>query len=152
MNVVRTLRTAGVVALVGLFCLASLPLGAQTTTASVSGAVSDSQGGFLPGATVTLTSNTQGNTLTAVTDAQGNFVFNVVRPDTYTLRVTMTGFKTLERPRVVVNANDKFFTGNMTLEVGEMTESVTVLARVSELQASSGERSKSGSTTGGVSE
>jgi len=141
MNVVRTLRTAGVVALVGLFCLASLPLGAQTTTASVSGAVSDSQGGFLPGATVTLTSNTQGNTLTAVTDAQGNFVFNVVRPDTYTLRVTMTGFKTLERPRVVVNANDKFFTGNMTLEVGEMTESVTVLARVSELQASSGERS-----------
>jgi hypothetical protein len=141
MNVVRTIRTAGVMALIGLFVLAGQPLEAQTTTASVSGAVADSQGGFLPGATVTLTSNTQGNTLTAVSDAQGNFQFNVVRPDTYTLRVTMTGFKTLERPRLVVNANDKFFAGTMTLDVGEMTESVTVLARVTELQASSGERS-----------
>jgi len=82
-------------------------LHAQTTSASVSGVVQDSQGGVLPGVTVTLTSRTQGNVLTTVTDSGGRFVFPIVRPDTYTLQVTLTGFKTLERTNLVVNANDK---------------------------------------------
>ena len=43
-------------------------LHAQTTSASVSGSVQDAQGGVLPGVTVTLTSRTQGNVLTTVTD------------------------------------------------------------------------------------
>jgi hypothetical protein len=132
---------AGAAALAALLCFASQPLRAQSTSASVSGAVVDSQGGTLPGATVTLTSRTQGNALSAVTDAEGNFVFNLVRPDTYSLRVAMSGFKTLERPNVVVSANDRFVAGTLTLDVGEMTESVTVTARLSELQAASGERS-----------
>ena len=46
-------------------------LRAQTTSASVSGSVQDAQGGVLPGVTVTLTSRTQGNVLTAVTDDGG---------------------------------------------------------------------------------
>jgi len=136
-----TLHTLGASALAAVLCLPSQPLAAQTTSANVSGAVVDSQGGALPGATVTLTSKTQGNVLTAVTDGEGGFVFTFVRPDSYSLKVAMGGFKTLERSNVVVNANDRFFTGTLTLEVGEMTESVTVLARVSELQARSGERS-----------
>ena len=84
---------------------------AQTTSASVSGSVQDAQGGVLPGVTVTLTSRTQGNVLTATTDDEGRFVFAIVRPDTYTLQVTLQGFKTLERTNVVVNANDRFSTG-----------------------------------------
>ena len=54
-----------------------------------------------------MTSGTQGNVLTAVTDAGGRFVFPIVRPDTYTLQATLTGFKTAERTNLVVNANDK---------------------------------------------
>ena len=69
-------------------------LHAQTTSASVSGSVQDSQGGVLPGVTVTMTSRTQGNVLTAVTDGGGRFVFPIVRPDTYTLQATLPGFKT----------------------------------------------------------
>ena len=80
---------------------------AQTTSASVAGIVQDSQGGVLPGVTVTLTSRTQGNALTAITDAGGRFVFPIVRPDTYTLQAALQGFKTLERTNLVVNANDK---------------------------------------------
>jgi hypothetical protein len=116
-------------------------LEAQTTSAAVFGSVQDSQGGILPGATVTLTSRTQGHALTTATDTQGRFVFPIVRPDAYTLRVTLPGFKTLERTNVVVDANDKFSTGILVLEVGQVTESVSVVARVSELQARSGERS-----------
>ena len=109
-------------------------LRAQTTSASVSGAVQDSQGGVLPGVTVTLTSRTQGNVLTAVTDDGGRFVFPIVRPDTYTLQVTLQGFKTLERTNLVVNANDKLSTGSLTLEVGALSEEVSVTSRVTELQ------------------
>jgi hypothetical protein len=128
--------------LLGLALLASVtPLHAQTTSASVAGEVKDAQGGVLPAATVTLTSRTQGNALTAVTDSQGRFVFTIVRPDTYTLRVSLAGFKALERTNVVVNANDKFSAGILALEVGGIEESVSVTARVSELQAESGERS-----------
>src|SRR3954451_23332254 len=78
-------------------------LRAQTTSASVTGAIQDPQGGVLPGVTVTLTSNTQGNVLTAVTDDAGRFVFPTVRPDTYSLTAALQGFKMLERKNVVVN-------------------------------------------------
>ena len=118
-------------------------LRAQTTSASVSGSIQDSQGGVLPGVTVTMTSRTQGNALTAVTDDGGRFVFPIVRPDTYTLQVTLAGFKTAERTNLVVNANDKLSTGPLTLEVASLTENVTVTAAspVTPLQSASGERS-----------
>jgi len=128
-------------------CLALLLLAqpsvlfAQTTSASVTGSVQDPQGGVLPGVTVTLTSRTQGNVLTAVTDEGGRFVFPIVRPDTYSLQATLQGFKTLERTNLVVNANDKLSAGSLTLEVGNMTEEVTVSSRVTEVQSASGERS-----------
>jgi Carboxypeptidase regulatory-like domain/TonB-dependent Receptor Plug Domain len=138
----KGLRALLGVAVVGLLVLGSPPLvRAQTTSASVSGTVQDAQGGVLPGVTVTLTSRTQGNTLTAVTDESGRFVFSIVRPDTYALQVTLQGFKTLERTNLVVNANDRITTGALTLEVGQMTEEVSVTSRVTELQSTTGERS-----------
>ena len=114
---------------------------AQTTSATVSGSVQDSQSGVLPGVTVTMTSRTQGNVLTGVTDGGGRFVFPIVRPDTYTLQVTLAGFKTLERTNLVVNANDKLSTGTLTLEVGGLTEEVSVTSPITPLQSASGERS-----------
>ena len=107
----------------------------------MSGLVQDTQGGVLPGVTVTLTSRTQGNVLTAVTDTDGRFIFAIVRPDAYSLQVALEGFKTLERTNLVVSANERLSAGTLTLEVGQMTEEVTVTSRVSELQMTSGERS-----------
>ena len=135
-------RSSSLALLLALVCLTSATsLQAQTTSASVSGTVQDSQGGVLVGATVTLTSRTQGHALTTMTREQGRFVFPIVRPDRYSLQVAMPGFKTLEQANVVVNANDDFSAGILTLEIGQMSESVSVLARVSELQVESGERS-----------
>src|SRR5580765_5100654 len=134
----------------GILCLALVALvfagyptvlRAQTTSATVSGTVQDSQGGVLPGVTVTLTSRTQGNVLTAVTDGGGRFVFPIVRPDTYTLQATLPGFKTAERTNMVVNANDKLSTGSLTMDVGALSEEVTVSSPVTPLQSVSGERS-----------
>jgi hypothetical protein len=143
MGFVRRLGRRPASALVALVLATISPavVAAQTTSASVSGVVQDSQGGILPGVTVTMTSRTQGNTVTAVTDAGGRFVFPIVRPDSYTLRATLEGFKTTERTNVVVNANDKLSTGALTMEIGGVTEEVSVTGRVVELQTTSGERS-----------
>jgi hypothetical protein len=127
---------------VGLLGFAgSTTVSAQTTSASIFGQVKDSQGGVLPGATVTLTSRTQAYSLNATTDSEGRFAFPIVRPDLYSLKISMQGFKTTERTNVQVNANDKFSAGSIALEVGAITEEVSVSGRVSELQAQSGERS-----------
>jgi hypothetical protein len=142
MHLIRPGRVAlAIMVTIGLGLLMAAPLGAQTTSASVFGQVKDSQGGVLPGVTVTLTSKTQANVLTATTDAEGRFVFAIVRPDNYVMRATLQGFKTLERTTVQVNANDRFFAGILTMDVGALTEEVSVTGRVSELQATSGERS-----------
>ena len=143
MGFVRRLRRRPASALLALILITVSPsvVDAQTTSAAVSGVVQDSQGGVLPGVTVTMTSRTQGNTLTTVSDAGGRFVFPIVRPDTYTLRATLEGFKTSERTNVVVNANDKLSTGSLMMEIGGVTEEVSVTGRVVELQSTSGERS-----------
>jgi Carboxypeptidase regulatory-like domain len=105
-------------------------LRAQTTSASVVGSVRDTQGASLLGAAVTLTSNTQGNILATATDREGSYVFPYVRPDTYTLKVSLAGLKTIETTRVVVSANDRFSAGILTMQIGDMQESATVIARV----------------------
>ena len=82
----RRLRAVVLLATVGLVALAATTVArAQTTNASVAGTVQDAQGGVLPGVTVTLTSRTQGNTFTAVTDAKAASSFNRP-PDSYTLQ------------------------------------------------------------------
>jgi hypothetical protein len=141
MSVDRLRVPVGLALLILAWAVAPAIVSAQTTSASVAGSVQDAQGGVLPGVTVTLTSRTQGNVFTTSTDNEGRFIFPIVRPDTYSLQVALEGFKTLERTNLVVNANDKFAAGTLTLEVGQMTEEVTVTSRVSELQTESGERS-----------
>ena len=141
MSFVRRLGVVVGLAVVGLVLVAFPTMSrAQTTSASVSGSVQDAQGAVLPGVTVTLTSRTQGNTLTATTDNQGRFVFPIVRPDAYTLQFALEGFKSLEQSNVVVNANDKFSAGTVTMDVGQITEEITVSGRISEVQSESGER------------
>jgi len=142
MDFIRSFRLAAGVALVGLLVLATgSSLYAQTSTASVSGSVKDAQGAVLPGATVTLTSRTRGSTQTTIVNGAGNFVFALVQPDAYTLKVSLEGFKSAEQTNLVVNANDKLSAGTLTLEVGALTETISVSSRVSELQTTSGERS-----------
>lgn len=142
MSFERRLRALCASVLTGLM-LVAMPdaASAQTASASVSGNVQDAQGGALPGVAVTLTSRTQGNAMTTTTDGEGRFVFAIVRPDTYSLRAELTGFKSLERTNLVVNAADRLSAGILAMDVGAMTEEVTVSTRVSELQTTSGERS-----------
>jgi hypothetical protein len=123
-----------------LLVVGSMAVNAQTTSASLSGSAKDAQGAVLPGATVTLISNTKGTELTTVTDATGNFHFAYVPPDTYTLKVSLDGFTTMQRSPIPVNANDRITVAAFELQVGNVTESITVSGRASDIQLTSGER------------
>jgi hypothetical protein len=119
---------------------AAAPVLAQTTSGTIAGTVQDAQGAPVPGATVVLVSNERGNELTFTTGAYGTFTFPQLAPGTYTLKVSLEGFKTVERTNVVLNANDKLNAGVVKLEIGERTETVVVTGRTTELKTQSAER------------
>lgn len=127
--------------LVGLTSFA-FAAAAQITTGTVAGTVRDAQGAVIPGATVTLISETRGTQLVeAITNTQGDFVIPNVPPDKYILQVTMDGFKTMRRGDISVSPGDRASVGVVTLEVGGLTETVQVTSEAPLIQATSGERS-----------
>jgi hypothetical protein len=103
MSISAALRAASATCIV-LGAIA-FPASAQvTTTGSVAGTVKDVQSGVIPGATVTLISDTRGTKSDpVVTGATGDFVFVNVAADTYTIQVEMPAFKTLKRSGVSVS-------------------------------------------------
>jgi hypothetical protein len=113
---------------------------AQSTAASLSGTVQDGQGAPIPGAVVTVTSNRRGTTETTTTNGEGFFTIPQLPPDTYTAKVRLEGFKTFERSEVVLNANERASAGTVVLDVGALTEVISVTSRVQELQTQSAER------------
>src|SRR5256885_8283016 len=75
-----------------LFAMA--PAASAQVTGTVIGTVEDPQGGVIPGASVTLTSESRGTKLPdVITNEAGNFTIVNVPPDKYTIQVTMSGFK-----------------------------------------------------------
>jgi hypothetical protein len=137
---VRFVRRASVATAIAV-AMAAGPAWAQITTGTISGSVRDTQGAVVPGANVTLVSTARGTTTEAQTSAEGDFVFPNVTAGTYLIRVTMDGFKTLERPGVLVSPGDRVLVPTLTIEVGTLAETVTVQAESPVIQASSGERS-----------
>ena len=133
-------------ALVALLA-APRPAAAQLTTGTLTGTLKDSQGLVVPGATVTLRSEARGTQLPpAFSNASGDFVFANVPPDTYTIEVSMQGFKPLKRGGIAVSPGDRVGIGTLTLDVGGLTEAVTVQAESPLVQTQSGERSFSVTT------
>jgi hypothetical protein len=138
--VARRLSTFAAAALA--LCMMAAPASAQVTTGTVLGTVRDAQGGIIPGAAVTLTSETRGTKLADVfTDESGDFTFINVPPDKYTVQVSMTGFKPAKQAGVSVSPGDRQSVGVFTIEVGGLTDTVVVKAEAPLVQSRSGERS-----------
>ena len=76
-----------------------------------------------------------------MTNASGDYVFPNTTPDTYTIEVTMPGFRTLRRTGVPVTGGERVAVGTLIIEPGGATETVDVTAEAPLIQAQSGERS-----------
>ena len=132
-------RALALAATLAIICVLNVSAAAQTSS-TVAGTVKDTQGGIIPGATVTLVSETRGTTFEAVAGNTGDFVISNVPADTYTIRVTMDGFKTTERKGVPVSLGERVAVGSIAIEVGTLAETVMVTGDAPMIQAQTGER------------
>src|SRR5258705_6425267 len=98
----------------------------QGSTGSIAGTVADPSGQVVPKATVRITSELNGESHTAETSETGDFFFGAVAPGAYTVRVEAPGFRPREQKGNMVLPSARLVLGNLALEVGSVTESVTV--------------------------
>lgn len=109
---------------------------AQGTTTRVTGNVTDNSGAIVSGATVTLTNEGTKATLTTVTDNSGNYTFDLIQPGVYQVAVEKSGFK-----KFVSTGNQIFVnqpgTINASLEIGDVSVTVTVEGSAEQVQTSS---------------
>ena len=105
--------------------LAPMAMFGQGVQASVIGQVLDSTGAAIPKVTVQIR-NTGTNQLTpVVADASGHYAAPVLQPGSYTITVEAPGFKKFVREGLVLSVNQAIAV-DVTLEVGGVTETVTV--------------------------
>ncbi|HEX7958026.1 MAG TPA: carboxypeptidase regulatory-like domain-containing protein, partial [Pyrinomonadaceae bacterium] len=115
---------------------AGLPALGQVTSGSVTGVVNDPSGAIIAGATVTLRNNETGTNQTVTSNDAGEYNFAQVAPGRYTLTVEAAGFKKAVAPDIVVEVGVPART-TMTLEVGAVSEVVTVTAAQEIINATS---------------
>lgn len=98
---------------------------AQQTTATFYAVVTDSSGGTIPDATVTLTHEGTGAVLTRTAGSLGEAIFDFLRVGSYVLRIEAKGFKRLEGKGIELTAAQNV-RQTFVMEVGAMTEMVSV--------------------------
>src|SRR5215475_7009331 len=130
------LQICGVMIVVTFVCIS---VSGQTIFGRISGTVVDSSGAVVPGATVTVINNANNAARTAVTDDSGFYTVTNLPVGTYTVTVERTGFKKANQTDNTLTA-DQRLTVNVTLEAGNVTETVEVSTAAGEtVNTTSGE-------------
>lgn len=109
----------------------------QTNVGLVNGTVLDTTGAAISGCTVTATNRGTRSQQTVTTDASGSFVFPGLPAGTYVVRFEHPGFRSVEQSDVVLDSGSTRAL-SVTLDVGQMTESISVSAAGQQVQTSSG--------------
>jgi hypothetical protein len=113
----------------------------QVGAASLSGIVEDQTGAIVPGASVTLQNADSGAQRTSRSNGAGSFTFSAVPSGDYSLTVEASGFKQLVRRLIHLNAGDSLDLSDLRLNVGDVSQSVSVSTTVAGLPLDSGQLS-----------
>ena len=125
------IRRQGRLALVVAAWLAGTGLAAaQAGTASISGSVTDEQGGALPGVAITATNSATGLVRSTTTSETGTYQLLALPPGSYDVRAELSGFRTAIRESLVlaVDVTTRF---DVQMAIGTLTETVQVTGEVS---------------------
>src|SRR5262245_32257433 len=110
---------------------------AQTGLASVQGRVTDTSGAIVIGAQVEIKNTATNEASPRTTDLYGLYTFTSLRPGRYAIRAQKTGFKAVTVAEFNLNVGD-IFQRNITLEVGDVSESITVTGEAEKLNTTDG--------------
>jgi hypothetical protein len=124
--------TVFVAALLGLAMSAT----AQQNQGIIAGTVIDSSGAGIDGANVTATNEATGGTSATVTSTGGNYRFPALLVGRYSVAVTAAGFQTVKKTGIDVLVSNTTAV-NLTLPVGQVTESLVVTANGTTVQSES---------------
>ena len=126
-------RLIGAICTILGLCLSVTPAISQVLYGSVVGVVKDAQGSAVPGATVTIVNKETNLTRETVTNAEGAYSLVNVPPGAYDVKISLTGFREGVRSNVPV-AIGQFSRVDMALEVGTVSETITVASEAQLLQ------------------
>jgi len=116
-----------------LLTLVAQPVPAQVLFGSVSGTITDQSGAGVPKAHVTLINKATSVQKEGDADESGHYIITDVPPGNYDLKISASGFKPLTQTNLTVAANT-VMNGDAKLQVGAITEQVTVEASTVTLQ------------------
>jgi hypothetical protein len=100
---------------------------AQRDLGTITGTVSDAQGGVIPGVKITITEVATGQKYDLLSGADGTYVRPALKPGTYTVSAEAKGFRRVEQQNVTLIGGDRVGV-NLTMAVGDVTQSVEVSA------------------------
>jgi hypothetical protein len=109
----------------GVLLVSSPFASAQTTTATISGTVTDATGGVLPTAEVTVTNVDTGVTRSTVADEQGRYRLTNLNIGQYEVSASLAGFQTAQRRGIALTIGREAVV-DLALSLGDVTEDVTV--------------------------
>ena len=119
---------------------------AQSVSGTVLGTVTDASGSVMAGAKIAVINEGTGLTRNVVSDAAGEYTAPQLPPGRYVITVELTGFKGTTLTNIVVGVDQRVRI-DVKLEVGAMSESVSVTAEAPLLQTSSSELGTTVTTT-----
>src|SRR5262245_63031968 len=109
----------------GVLLASAVPSFAQTF-GQISGMVTDTTGGVLVGATVTVTNTQTGATATQQANSAGLYVFPNLLPGVYNVKVEMDGFRTAIRNQVELQIQQTVRL-DFKVEIGSINETVVAV-------------------------
>ena len=118
---------------VGLVSASPSTASAQTSTSRITGRVIDAKQASVPGATVTVTNEATGVSHTQTTTDAGLYAFEALPVGDYAVAVELTGFKKFLKTGNHLEVNTPLNL-DVTLEVGQVSETVTVQGGAEQLQ------------------
>src|SRR5438045_1492464 len=107
----------------------------QTGTSNITGTVRDTNGSVVPGATVTAKNEATGVASTQTTTESGLYSFASLPVGNYTITIEKQGFKTLQKKNNALQVGEPL-TVDGALEIGQVSETVTVTGGAEQLQNS----------------
>src|SRR5437867_3173658 len=126
-NIRTSIAVVGLLGLLGLFSvLLPTVVGAQQQASSIAGLVRDTSGAVMPGVTVEASSSALIEKVRiAVTDSEGRYTIVDLRPGSYVVTFSLTGFTTLKHDGIALSTGVTA-TVNADMQVGSLEETVTV--------------------------
>jgi len=109
----------------------------QATSGEITGVVTDASKAVIPGVEVIATNVATGISRNGLTETNGLYRINLLQPGSYSVKASMSGFKTAVRDGITVSVGQAVRV-DLTLEVGNISETVTVSGEASPIDTEQG--------------